>query len=253
MKQMVIEQIQKAAKVDWYNKAAVAVSGGIDSATVLMAVRWMFMATKAFIMKFGTKGDDVEGAVRVANYLDVDFEIVEFGNLWENLVKVNRYLEKPQYNVWLYALAQKAAEQGYECLFTGEGADEIYGYPDRDYFRGWASQLDWINPAWEASCKLAGITYFAPYLRAARLCAPEHLIQFYHPPDKVLLRHAYRNELPDWILRKPATPPGYVHFGEILVNHNLLMHVADDKVIQRRWMRYFANKAWNEAWDGRVK
>jgi|GEM_PF-5638815 len=225
-------------------KVAVCLSGGLDSTTVLYEVSKseMYIGLTAYTVQFGTSSDDGR-AKEIADYYEVEHKYIPFENLWDWMVKVNAFMPKPHYNVWPAAICSKAKEDGCDIILTGEGADEIFGYPDRGYFEGWASQIGWINPVWEVSADLVDIDYYAPWYEIVRYKSPECFLQFNQPPFKNILRDCYVGRIPKQFLRLTAKPPAFTQYNELLGKHFGLPSSCDPRIA----MRHYANLAWSKA------
>jgi len=132
-----IEQETKGLK-----KAAVLFSGGLDSATIAKAVSFEVQKTALFCA--GTEGSkDMEIAVESAKEMKLELfeKIADKQEILEALKQVTKILEPKnlaqpinlQIGVSEFIAMKAAKEQGFEVVFMGQGADELFaGY---DNFR----------------------------------------------------------------------------------------------------------------------
>jgi len=196
------------------SETAVALSGGLDSASMLFHLtrNQGRGPTKAITLCFGDPEDNptLEHSKRIADHFRVAQHIivVETEFFLAEMERLQHKFREPRYNIWPIFLTRKARELGSQ-LFTGEGSDEIFGYPDRGYLEGWAGQLCYVDPAWQVCGHDQGVEVIAPYLRLAAPKAPglPRLQELFEPPDKRLQRELYQGLLPGWILNTPSQPP----------------------------------------------
>lgn len=141
-------------------RAALALSGGVDSA-VLAAL--LSGRVTAYTLETGLPGYcEAEAAAGLAARLGVPLVRVRVSaeELVEAIPAVIRGCETPLYNlhpVSRYLLARAVRSDGFDCLVTGDGADEV--------FRG-ATGADYL-PIVGALTRAAGLTVYAPFLDAA--------------------------------------------------------------------------------------
>jgi len=90
-----------------------------------------------------------------------NFEAEEY---WPNLSECMSFFDRPRWNIWPFVLMKMACKSGVKHFYIGEGSDEIFGYQDRCYLRGWISQLEYIFPVWKQSADHFGIELHAPFL-----------------------------------------------------------------------------------------
>jgi len=107
-----------------------ALSGGVDSITVLSLVKELFPELPIHVISFGFDENDydVKKAKEISRKFDVDFESVIFTNFMNNLPEQLSIIQEPKINYYWYAVAKKAKEKS-DFLFTGDGSDELFaGY-----------------------------------------------------------------------------------------------------------------------------
>lgn len=130
-----VESLLKGSIVKFINdyspqNISMALSGGIDSITVLSLVKKLFPELKIYSISFGFDENDydVQKAKEISQKFDIDFESVIFTNFMNNLPEQISIIGEPKINYYWYNVAKKAKEKS-DFLFTGDGADELFaGY-----------------------------------------------------------------------------------------------------------------------------
>lgn len=197
---------------------AVYLSGGIDSSVVLHHVCEKIRTVRTYTTVFGVSTDETAKARRVAEYYGTLHTEVPLTDFVETLPEILRLFDRPHFNVWPYWMARQAAEDGIKTAYIGEGSDEIFGYPDRGYLEGWAGQLIYVRPTYDIVNRHFGIDLKAPFTEMQHYLVAEFGQQaplaFFKPPVKEILRRAYRDILPPWILATPTTAPAMTNYKE---------------------------------------
>jgi asparagine synthetase B (glutamine-hydrolysing) len=187
----------------------------------------------------------------VADYFGVEHVAVEItaDGFLEELDLMQKFFRNPRYNVWPVFLFKAAREWGSQILITGEGADEIFGYPDRSYLEGWAGQLEWVQPAWVASATATGMQLLQPYLA---LALGGDYAALYMPPTKERLRELYVDLLPDWILLAASKPPSHPFYAMMAQAWGVAAPSPNYRTFEvvKRKMQLLACQAWIDAWKG---
>jgi len=241
---------------------AIALSGGLDSASILFHMLRQRKSedneTVAITICFGDPQDNptLELSKKIADHFHVFQHIiqVETQSFLVQMEKLQHYFREPRYNIWPIFLTQKARELGITQLFSGEGADEIYGYPDRGYLEGWAGQLCYVDPAWQVCGHDQGVEVVAPYLRMAAPKAPgvPRYQELFEPPGKRLQREMYQGLLPGWILNTISQPPSNPLYTMLAkswgMNFTPGFSLFDEV---RQLLMVLTCNAWVKAWDGR--
>ncbi len=191
---------------------AVCISGGIDSTVVLYHVINDLMDgvgsnVCTFTAIFGNDEDERDKARRVANhYGTVHKEVmITKTDILSMLKFILQHYPFPRFNIWPWMLVNEIRSWNHSHLFTGEGADEIFGYPDRSFLEGWAGQLVWVSPAWKVSCDYFNIKLHTPFMEIQEGDIP--ILKYYKPPNKEILRYEYREILPGFCIKQGSTPP----------------------------------------------
>jgi len=192
--------------------AAVAISGGIDSAVILHHVVHDLMdgdgsKVHTFTAVFKNSSDEREKAKRVAEFYHTNHtEVLISRERMASMFPVAlQHYPFPRFNIWPWIVVEAVKENGLGCLFIAEGADELFGYSDRSFLEGWAGQLIWVWPAWEEPCRHYDVKLFAPFMAIQDSRLP--VIEFYKPPNKELLRREYQGILPGFIIAQSSTSP----------------------------------------------
>jgi asparagine synthetase B (glutamine-hydrolysing) len=123
-------------------KAALALSGGIDSA---ICVRFMPKGSIAYTFKCVVPGrqvtDETEKAKQFCNMNGMEQRVVEV--FWEDYEKLStelfHYINAPFHSIdiQIYKAALQAKRDGFDTLIFGQGADLIYGGFDKLLSRNW--------------------------------------------------------------------------------------------------------------------
>lgn len=129
-----LEEVIRTQVAEWTKdgKAALAVSGGIDSAII---AKFMPKGSKAYTFQCIVPGiqvtNEVPQAKRYAEESDLDHEVIEV--YWEDFEKYAPLLMKHKgapihsIEVQIYKAALKAKADGFERLIFGESSDVNYG------------------------------------------------------------------------------------------------------------------------------
>jgi len=162
---MVITDLEK--NVFHHNTpVAVAISGGLDSAVILHCLSEKGNNINTFSMKWGDNTEESDYANRLSeaygcSHTDIIFTKEEYQIALKDCM---RCFDRPRWNIWPWMIAKKAYMVGCNILYIGEGSDDILGYSDRSYIRGWICQLEYIYPVWEQVCEMWGLDLHAPFL-----------------------------------------------------------------------------------------
>lgn len=144
----------------------VAISGGLDSTVVLHHLVEAGNFPHSYTMKWGKDGREADAAKRIAAHYRSTHTIVEFtrSRYWRTLDKCMEFFDKPRWNVWPYMILESASANGIKDFYIGEGCDEVFGYQDRCYLRGWIDLLEYHFPPWLQSAAHFNITLHAPFM-----------------------------------------------------------------------------------------
>ena len=125
------------------NKIVIALSGGVDSVTVLTLFKELYPDFKVIGISFGFDENeyDVNKSAELASKFDIDFQSVIFDNFLNNLPQQISIVQEPKINYYWYFVAKKAKENG-NALLTGDGGDELFG----GYVFRYSKFLNLINP-----------------------------------------------------------------------------------------------------------
>lgn len=155
-----LENTMKKLLEEWTadGKAALALSGGIDSAVL---AKFMPKGSKVYTFQCVVPGKEVTNEVpQASKYVKecgLEHEVIEI--YWEDMEKYAPLLMKSKgapihsIEVQIYKAALKAKQDGYERLIFGETSDINYGGLDKFFFD------DWTVGKW-----LERYCYVMPYL-----------------------------------------------------------------------------------------
>ena len=129
------------------NKISLALSGGVDSALMLVLIRELFSDLKIHCLSFGFSptDPDIMAASEIARNHNADFESFVLDNYLENLPKQISVIGEPKINYYWYHVAEKAKQYS-KILVTGDGGDELFaGYTFRyhTYMKAFRPQFTW--------------------------------------------------------------------------------------------------------------
>jgi asparagine synthetase B (glutamine-hydrolysing) len=183
-------------------RIGIAVSGGLDSAAVLHELRERNggLSITAFCLKQGDASLEYQKSKAVAESYGVNFRYWDFNSdeYYAALRECMAFFDRPRWNVWPYVLMKMASRESVRTFYIGEGSDEIFGYRDRCYLKGWISQLEYIFPVWSQSAKHFGIELHSPFLELEhsldRLGLPNTL-SYFCGNGKDYLWEEYRDRL----------------------------------------------------------
>jgi len=216
---------------------AIYLSGGLDSSIILHhLVRDIMdpLSICAYTADFeGVSNNECDKALKVARYFGVNWTPVTIkkDQFIRRLPAIQRLFDIPRFNVWPFWLAEAAAMAGRETVFIGEGSDEVFGgYDDRDYLGGWAGQIVWVAPTFNAIHDYFGLNLRRPFFDLAYWQR-----QVFAPSNKNILREAYKDTLPKFILDTPGQPPAFTNYNEF---------------IPKETLKKLAVKAWLHVHDG---
>ncbi len=180
-------------------RAAVALSGGLDSALLVAILRILGRDDiTVFTLASGLPGYcERQVTAEAARRLGVkNLQVIEAGaeDMIATFADVIRAAEVPLFNLhpvhrWL--LAKALRREGYEVLLTGDGADQVFAGSDpRNYL-----------PIIGALTRAAGLELRSPFFDPEVLATAPPAT-----PDKAALREAARAWLPDDLIYRPKTP-----------------------------------------------
>jgi len=123
--------------------------------------------------------------------------------------KFLRTLDRPQFNLQPFFLAEAAMQDGRLTGYCAEGLDESFGgywYKKMSYHQAFADHYTYIKPAWEAAHKHFGLDLEMPFSDLS----PEVTLPLWDSTgNKRFLRKAYEDRLPEFVLKRrknPASP-----------------------------------------------
>lgn len=110
------------------NDLGIALSGGIDSTLVLYFIKKFFpnIRINAFSIKFSNSTDETSIAGKIANYFDVEHNVIDLENYLQELPKAIGITQLPFWDIHWYYIAQ-AAHKKSKYLASGDGGDELFG------------------------------------------------------------------------------------------------------------------------------
>jgi len=189
-------------------KVAVALSGGLDSALVLMLVRRLTgRAVPILTLATGLPGycelDDTLTTARILECGSVEAVQVSVEQMVDALPAAITACETPLFNlhpVSKLLLARAAAAQGFDAVITGDGADQVFAGSDaRNYI-----------PIIGALVRATGVALWSPFF-------DERIIAWARArgtdPEKTALRTAAGTLLPAeiaWRKKSPRLAPDFV-------------------------------------------
>lgn len=230
---------------------AIYISGGVDSTIILHHLREKWDGEiKSYHMHFGGPDDEAEKARKVAEYYETNHREVKIVDYISVLKKCMVFFSQPRYNIWPYWMAVAAKEDGASTVYIGEGSDEYFGgYMDRNYLYGWAGQIVYVRFTYDEIHSHLGLDLRAPFSDIPRM----EVIDCFYPPDKKLLRRAYKDLIPDFVA---SQPPAFTSNYWKLWNTEIYQYFKDYKpetlTDVRNALQLLATKYWVESRDNMI-
>ena len=203
----IVKMIDKSIVVK--PKPAVIISGQLDSAIVLYHLLQKTAKDNvvAFTIMFDKNDKTTDEAREVAKYFGVEHKIVvstDIPSLLKQYEEIIPYLERPNFDLWVYPLAKVIKTYGRKTVYAGDGLDEHFGgywYRKTSYLEDWAKCLTYQIPSRIAIYKRLNLNYVAPILYLD--FRKTFMFYDWEYQNKIYLRRAYKGLLPDFIrLRK---------------------------------------------------
>ena len=245
----IVEMIGRAVVAK--SKPAVFLSGGIDSAILLYHLRQKTNEIHSYTIGFREADPFFREAREVARHFNVPHK--ELCLSPAELLRVYReiipYLPRPSFDLWVYPLAKLAKADGRETVYTGDGLDEHFGgywYRSSSYLEDWAVALAWQIPPRRTIYKVLGLSWEAPFLKLSF----HETLRYYDPlKQKTLLREAYRDILPEFIIsrRKRRGGVSYWALWYEALRYELPFREPRDEEDIRTYFHYWASQVWLES------
>ncbi len=110
-------------------KVGIAISGGVDSTSVLALTRKLYpkLDIKTLCITFGDDEREARDAERIAEMLDTDHHRLHVENPIEELPKQIAVLGVPRWNAYTYYIFEHFGRSKVDILLTGDGGDELFG------------------------------------------------------------------------------------------------------------------------------
>ncbi len=120
--------ISEYLKKSRQKKVSIALSGGMDSALVLLMLRQSApdIDIEAISVKFADSFDESVIAEKIARKVDADHNVVYIENYLEELPKAISIIKEPFWDIHWYHVAKKAKSIS-KVLVSGDGGDELFG------------------------------------------------------------------------------------------------------------------------------
>ncbi|MGP9019642.1 asparagine synthetase B family protein [Streptomyces sp. BR1] len=122
---------------------AAVLSGGVDSSAIFAALHTQGVELRPYVLQYedgvGGSGSDVEHARTVAHEHQVPLTVVELSrrDAVKLIPEVAGRLTRPMLHgaeLAMYQLYERIAAEGQVVVYSGHGADEMWGYQDGGYF-----------------------------------------------------------------------------------------------------------------------
>lgn len=194
-----------------YPKPAVYISGGLDSTILLHHLQEktdenIYTYTYAFF----EDDNEFEEARQIADYYDTRHAEVLIKPFIGRFPEILTHFDRPRFNLQTYWLAEKAAQDGIETAYLGEGLDEHFGgywyKHDKTYIETWVDHFHFIRSTHIQNHDIFGLKCEIPF---TYLPITETLPYWDSLREKTHLRKAYEGILPDFVVnrrKKPGRP-----------------------------------------------
>jgi len=187
---------------------AVYISGGIDSTILLHHLsKKSEDPIRTYTFGFPDQKNEFTQAKKVADHYGTEHTEVLITDFLGRLPEIQQYMDRPRFNVQAFWLAEKAALDGCETAYIGEGLDEHFGgywqKPHLDYLETWADHFMWIRPTYEMIHKAFGLGCEIPF---THLPFRETLPYWDPKLQKEYLKIAYKDTLPAFVVDRRKNP-----------------------------------------------
>ena len=110
------------------NSIGIALSGGIDSTFVLQSIKIFCPEIKinTFSIKFSNSTDETSIASKIADFFDVEHQIINIENYLQDLPSAIGIVKLPFWDIHWFYVAQEAQKKS-KYLASGDGGDELFG------------------------------------------------------------------------------------------------------------------------------
>jgi len=110
------------------NSLGIALSGGIDSTLVLHSIKKIYpeMKVNAFSIRFSNSVDETSIAKKIADYFDVEHNIIDLDNYLQDLPRAISITRLPFWDIHWFYVAQESQKKS-KYLASGDGGDELFG------------------------------------------------------------------------------------------------------------------------------
>jgi asparagine synthetase B (glutamine-hydrolysing) len=189
-----------------YPNPCVNISGGIDSTIIL---HHLHEKTKepiyTYTVGFPDQPTEFEPARKVAEHYDTIHREIEITHLLDDYTNILPYFSQPRFNLWPYWLAVQAFHDKRKSCYIGEGGDEHFGgywYKHKQtYMEYWSNFFTYVLPTYQTCYDKLGINLVVPF-HPANLSWQKTFKYWDQTHQKLLLKEAYKNVLPDFVLSR---------------------------------------------------
>jgi len=186
-------------------KPCVNVSGGIDSTIILHPLHEQ-TDDDIYTYTLGFEGrSEFDDARRVADHYGTVHHEVVVDDMLPTFREILPHFPQPRFNLWPWWLARDAFHDDRQNCYIGEGGDEHFGgywyKPPASYLEHWAGFFVYVLPTYQTVYRHFDITLHVP-LHPATLAYTTTLPYYDVHQEKALLRKAYANVLPRFVLEK---------------------------------------------------
>lgn len=229
-------------------RPVVYISGGLDSCIVLHhLVKKSIETVYTYSAKFGVDGDESRFAEMLSEHYGTNHTTIDIIDFIPRLPEILEGMDQPYFNVWSYLLAEKAIADYRKSVYIGEGSDERFGgYDNKDYVEGWVDHFAYVIPVYQQIHKKLGLHLEIPFERLDW----KKVAHYYAPPTKAVLKEAYKDILPKFILERKKAPPAYVNYWQMWNKciKNYFPNYHPEKYTDvRDCLKLLAMKAWVES------
>ena len=208
---------------------AVYISGGIDSTILLHHLsKKSEDPIRTYTFGFPEQKNEFKQARKVAEHYGTEHTEVLIDDFIHRLPEIQRYMDRPRFNVQTYWLAEQAAQDGCETAYIGEGLDEHFGgywqKPHLNYLESWADHFMWIRPTHEQVHRVFGVGCEIPFTYLPF----RKTLPYWDPKrEKEYLKIAYGGVLPSFVIDR-CKKPGRPHWRSLWNRelHNLFPHYS---------------------------
>ena len=229
-------------------KPCVFLSGGLDSTILVHHLNEVSSNITTLTAYWDAESDENEAAFDVSDVYGTNHYEICINDILNTYEKLIPFLDSPhRINLWVYYLYDFAKTLELKNVYIGEGFDEHFGgywYKDKKtYQEYWSGLIEYSIPTHRLMAVLTNRTLHIPFLTLdVRKTLPYY---DYVSRNKEILRDVYKNELPEFVIKKKKQA-GRTPYLEIWEREFSKLHkeIPIDRDEAQYLMRRWVAKTW---------